>query len=100
MATVTIRVAKKSLSDKGFLLDKEQEHEESHWYYRLYVGGEPTDIETHISRRNSGSDLRQIEITGMKTQMAFSSARDLLDFLRCTMPQDRYLEILTEKGIL
>ena len=100
MATVTIRVAKKSLSDKGFSQDEEQAHEDSHWYYRLYIDGEPTEIETHISRRNAGSDLRQLEISGMKAQMGFSNTRDLLDFLRCTMKQDRYLELLTERGIL
>jgi len=100
MATVTIRRAKQSLTDKGFSVDQEQEHEDSHWYYRLYVDGEPTDVETHISRRNPGSDLRQIEITGMKTQMGFNSTRDLLDFLRCTMRHNRYLELLTEVGIL
>lgn len=100
MPTVSIRRAKQSLLGKGFLIDEEQHHEESHWYYRLYLNGEPTQIETHISRRPSGSDIWENELKGMKHQLAFTSTNDLLDFLRCTMGQGRYLELLAENGIL
>ncbi len=100
MATVSIRKAKQSLLEKGFFEDEEKAHEKSHWYYRLYVNGEPTEIVTHISRRPDGDDIWQNEIRGMKLQLSFNSTNALLDFLRCTMRHDRYLEILTEQGVL
>jgi hypothetical protein len=96
MATVSIRKAKQSITSKGFSEDEEDHHEDSHTYFRLYIDGEPTQIETHISGRPDGDDLRNNELKAMKLQMGFNNSGELFDYLRCTMRKDQYIELLRE----
>jgi hypothetical protein len=98
MPTCTIRTARRALLDKGYNYDADSHHESSHSYFRLYVDGEATEIETHMSHRPDGDDLRINELRGMKVQMKFSSIGQLLDYFQCTMTHDAYLKMLRDNG--
>ena len=96
MATCKITEAKTSITKKGFRIDEEDHHEGSHRYYRLYVDGEPSDIETHFSLGNR--DIHQTELRMMKHQVRLKTEHELLDLFKCPMSHERYLELLRQRG--
>jgi hypothetical protein len=82
--------------EKGFRIDEDEHHEDSHKHYRFYVDGEPSDIETHFSTGNR--DITDYEIRRMKHQVKLKTQDELLALFKCTMSHDEYRALLLDRG--
>jgi hypothetical protein len=85
--------AQQALGRKGFRL-----LETHHAYYVLHVDNKPTQIRTYFSHKNTGKDLWDNEVNGMKNQMKFSSPKELFQFIDCDISEAAYVQLLRERG--
>jgi len=87
--------AQQALGKKGF-----RSNQTHHTYYVLYINDKPTHIRTYLSHKNTGKDLWDNEVNGMKNQMKFNSPKELFQFIDCNISEDAYVKLLQDRGHL
>ncbi len=90
MPTLKVREVLGNLGRKGFQLKTG-----SHLFLILWVNGKKTSIRTMIS--HGARDLDNWEISQMAKQTKLKSG-EFVELATCPMSQEKYLEVLREKG--
>jgi hypothetical protein len=70
-----------------------------HRYYRLYVAGKATRIQTKVSH-GSSKTLSHGLVSTIKRQMRFDTNDQLSSFVDCRMTEEDYVGFLRENGRL
>lgn len=83
-----------ALNKKGFTLMPGD-----HRYYRLYVEGKATRIQTKVSH-GSTKTLSHGLVSTIKRQMRLDTSGQLGSFVDCSMTQQDYVSFLRENGRL
>jgi hypothetical protein len=84
----------KALSKKGFKME-----EKHHRYWYFYVGEIYTGVYTYISTGSGYKDYGDSLLGRMAKELNLNR-KQLCDLIDCPMTNERYREILAEKGIL
>lgn len=92
---ISSRIAKESLTKKGFYEDRASKHS----FYFLHYNGNKTSIRTQFSH-GSNEDIGDRLLSSIKSQLKLNSSNEVANFLKCTMSEVEYLEILKSKNLI
>lgn len=90
--TVESNDLEQALKKKGF-----DSYSGDHKYYRLYVEGRATSIQTRVSHGPKHTISGGI-LDAVKKQMGLLTSRELHDFVRCPLTKDDYIGLLAKRG--
>ena len=92
MSVLKVSDINRNLQKKGFV-----SRPGDHNYYFFYFEGKKTDIFTKVS--HSSDEVGDPLISKMSKQLKLSKEQ-FLKFVRCTIKEEEYKEILVEQGYL
>lgn len=93
MSTLKANKISGSLERKGF--KKETNHD--HYKFYFYIDGKRASVNTKISLGEN--EIGEPLIKRMSDQMKLNKSQ-FIDFVSCTISEERYIDILREKGFL
>lgn len=83
-----------ALTKKGFAQSKSKK---DHIYFHLIFEGKEYPIRTKVSHGSAHSEIGEVLIGQMAKQMMLSR-QQFLDFVKCQISKEAYIQILKENG--
>ena len=85
----------RAATNKGFIMNKKGDHIFLHFQDS---DGKLYPIQTKVSHGSGHRDISDSILAQIKKQLHFNSKEELNEFIRCTLSEEEYRELLREKG--
>lgn len=92
----TARDVIRALRKKGFV----EERCGHHIYLHHYHDGRASGAYTYVSHGADSDDLGPAIVRAMRSQLKLETNREVTELVNCPMTQDRYTELLVERGVI